>query len=111
MNVSLYQAAAAMNANARWQDMISENLAASSTPGARSRDVSFSSVQSGSQFVIPSAGTSVNFQPGELKRTGNSLDFALEGKGFFEVQLPNGEHAYTRDGEFHMNAQGQLVTK
>lgn len=100
-----------MNANARWQDMISENLAASSMPGARSRDVSISSMQAGSQFVIPSASAAVNFQPGELKPTGNPLDFALEGRGFFEVQLPNGDHAFTRDGEFHLNSLGQLVTK
>ena len=111
MNVSLYQAAAAMNANARWQDMISENLAASSISGGRGRDVSFSSVQAGSQFVIPAARTAVNFKPGELQPTNNPMDFALEGKGLFEVQLPNGEHAFTRDGEFHLNSQGQLVTK
>ena len=100
-----------MNANARWQDMVSENLAASSIPGARSRDISISSVQAGSQFVIPSASSATNFKTGELRPTGNPLDFALEGKGFFEVQLPNGEHAFTRDGEFHLSAQGQLVTK
>src|ERR1700712_780934 len=111
MNVSLYQAAAGMNATARWQDMISENLAASSMPGGRSREVYISSAQAGSRFSIPAASIGINFEPGELKPTGNPLDFALEGKGFFEVQLPNGEHAFTRDGEFHMNAQGQLVTK
>ena len=93
-----------MNANARWQDMISENLASSSVPGARSRDVSFSSVQAGSQFVIPSASSATNFKTGPY-------DFALEGKGFFEVQLPNGDHAYTRDGEFRLNSLGQLMTK
>jgi flagellar basal body rod protein FlgG len=111
MNVSLYQAAAGMNATARWQDMISENLAASSMPGGRSREAYISSMQAGSQFSIPAMSSGVNFQPGELKPTGNPLDFALEGKGFFEIQLPNGEHAFTRDGEFHMNAQGQLVNK
>ena len=111
MNVSLYQAAAAMNANTHWQDMITENLAVGSTPGARGREVSFSSVQAGSQFVIPAATTGIDFTPGEFKATGNPLDFALEGKGFFEIQLPNGEHAFSRDGEFHLNAQGQLVTK
>jgi len=111
MNVSLYQAAAAMNATARWQDMVSENLAASSIPGARSRDITFSSVPAGSQFVIPAATSTTNFTPGALRPTGNPLDFALEGPGFFEIQLPNGDHAYTRDGEFHLNAQGQLVTK
>ncbi len=111
MNVSLYQAAAAMNANARWQDLISENLAAGSTPGARGRDVSFSSVQSSARFVIPAATTGIDFTPGVLKPTNNPLDFGLEGKGFFEVQLPNGDHALTRDGEFHLNSQGRLVTK
>jgi flagellar basal-body rod protein FlgF len=111
MNVSLYQAAAAMNATARWQDMISENLAASSITGARAREASFSSVQVSPSFVIPSAKPEVSFQPGELRSTGNPMDFALEGPGFFEVQLPNGDHAFTRDGEFHLNAQGQLVTK
>jgi flagellar basal-body rod protein FlgF len=111
MNVSLYQAAAAMNATARWQDMISENLAASSVPGARGREISFSSVQASPKFVMPSANVGYNFQPGELRPTSNPMDFALEGTGFFEVQLPNGDHAFTRDGEFHLNAQGQLVTK
>jgi flagellar basal-body rod protein FlgG len=111
MNVSLYHAAAAMNANARWQDMVSENLAASSVPGGRGREISISSVQAGPRFVIPSASTALSFQPGESRSTGNPLDFALEGSGFFEVQLPNGEHAFTRDGEFHLSAQGQLVTK
>ena len=80
-------------------------------PGGRSREACISSVQSGSQFSIPSVSMGTNFEAGELKPTGNPYDFALEGKGFFEVQLPNGEHAFTRDGEFHLNAQGQLVTK
>ena len=47
MNVSLYQAAAAMNAQARWQELIAENLAASSVPGYRKQEVSFSSVAAG----------------------------------------------------------------
>lgn len=111
MNVSLYQAAAAMNATARWQDLISENLASSAIPGARGREVAISSVQANPTFVIPSAGSGINFQPGEMRPTGNSMDMAIEGSGFFEVQLPNGDHALTRDGQFHLNAQGQLVTK
>jgi flagellar basal-body rod protein FlgF len=121
MNVSLYQAAAAMNANARWQELIAENLVSGSTPGARKQAISFSAVEAGlapgapglagSRYVIPRANTAVSFQAGELRRTGNTMDFALEGPGFFEVQLPNGDRAYTRDGEFQLNAQGQLVTK
>lgn len=121
MNVSLYQAAAAMNANARWQEMITENLAASSVPGYRKQEVTFSAVQAGlagaptatpnAKYVIPASNVSLNFQQGSLRATGAPLDFALEGTGMFEVQLPNGTRAYTRDGEFHLSAQGQLVTK
>jgi flagellar basal-body rod protein FlgF len=121
MNVSLYQAAAAMNAQARWQDLITQNLAAGFVPGYRKQDISFSAVQAGAapgaanlgglQYSIPSASAATNFQPGEIRATGNSMDFAIEGPGLFEVQLPNGSHAYTRDGEFHLNAQGQFVTK
>jgi flagellar basal-body rod protein FlgF len=121
MNVSLYQAAAAMNANARWQEVISENLAGCSIPGARKQEVSFSAVSagkapglaglSGGNYLMPSATTAVNFQQGTLRPTGLPTDLAIEGPGFFEVQLPNGSRAYTRDGEMQLNAQGQVVTK
>jgi len=118
MDVSLYQAAAAMNATAQWQDLISQNLAASSIPGARKQEISFSDVQAGlnsnsepSNYSIPSVSTSTNFKTGELCSTGNSMDFALEGPGFFTVQLPDGQRAYSRDGEFKLNAKGQLVNK
>ena len=121
MNVSLYQAAAAMNANARWQEMITENLAAGSVPGYRKQEISFSAVEAAhsgmkpglpnSSSVIPAASVSLNFQQGPLRATSGPLDCALEGPGMFEVQLPNGTHAFTRDGEFHLSAQGQLVTK
>jgi flagellar basal body rod protein FlgG len=75
MDVSLYQAAAAMNATERWQDMIAGNLSTASTAGARKRDVSFSSVQAGlnsnvagagrANYAIPSANCTVNFQQGD----------------------------------------------
>src|SRR5258706_235974 len=124
MNVSLYQAASALNAMDRWQETIAENLASSTVPGFRKQDFSFSAIEAGlrdssaggasgaSRQVLMSAGDSVtNFQPGEFRVTGVKTDVAIDGKGFFEVQLPNGAAAYTRDGEFHLNAQGQLVTK
>ncbi len=100
-----------MNATAKWQDLISENLAASSVPGARKQEISFSDTQvsGGASGGIPSATTVTNFQAGELCSTGNAMDFALEGPGFFTVQLPNGDQAYTRNGEFRLNAKGQLV--
>jgi flagellar basal body rod protein FlgG len=121
MDVSLYSAAAAMNATERWQDMVAENLSAASNPGARQQEISFSAVQAGSlssgtgmpgtDFEIPSAGTTTNFTQGELKPSGNQLDVAAEGPGFFSVQTPDGATAYTRDGEFKLNNQGQLTTK
>lgn len=120
MEVSLYQAAAAMNATAHWQDLVAGNLASASIPGGRRQEVSFSDVAAGlagnsglanSKYYIPTAGDVTNFKPGEMRATNGPTDFGLQGPGFFTVQLPNGQHAYTRDGEFHMNSQGQLVTK
>lgn len=116
MNVSLFQAAAAMTANAHWQDKVSENLASSSIPGFKKQDLSFSSVEaglmkSGMHFQLPHVQSVTSFAPGELKMTGVKSDLAIEGSGFFEVRMPNGTTAYTRDGEFHTNATGQMVTK
>jgi flagellar basal-body rod protein FlgF len=121
MNVSLYQAAAAMNATARWQEMIMQNLAAGSLPAYRKQEMSFAAVQAGLdptatnpgglRYVIPAATPGTNFEPGENRATNNLMDFAIDGPGFFEVQLPNGTKAYTRDGEFHLNGNGQFVTK
>lgn len=124
MNVSLYQAASALHAMDRWQETIAENLASSSVPGFKKQDFSFTAVQAGlhgasagaagdaSRAVLMSAGqASTNFDPGEFRVTNNKTDVAIDGKAFFEVQLPNGTTAYTRDGEFHIDAQGQLVSK
>ena len=121
MNVSLYQAAAALNANDRWQELNSQNIASSSIPGFKKQELSFDAVQSGvlgsasggmdTPGLFPHATATTSFQPGELKSTGVKTDLAIEGRGFFEVQLPNGDRAFTRDGEFQLNAQGQFVTK
>jgi flagellar basal body rod protein FlgG len=124
MNVSLYQAASALHAMDRWQETIAENLASSSVPGYKKQDFAFAAVQAGlhsapaasgpgaSRAVLMSTGqASTNFQPGEFRVTNGTTDVAVDGKGFFEVQLPSGTTGYTRDGEFHIDAQGQLVTK
>lgn len=122
MNVSIYQAAAALNADARWQDMISQNLASSAVPGFKKQEISFAAVQAGlisptplaglnHHFSMPTATTATNFQQGQMRATDVPTDVGLEGPGFFEVQLPNGDTAYTRDGEFHLSSQGQLVSK
>jgi flagellar basal body rod protein FlgG len=110
-----------MNAQARWQESISDNLAAATVPGYKKQDVSFEAVQAGlmsqaapnlqAQFLLPRFVGTTNFSQGELRATGVSTDVAIDGKGFFEVQMPSGATAYTRDGEFHINSSGQLVTK
>ncbi len=51
-----------------------------------------------------------NFTPGSLIQTGNPLDIAIEGDGFFQIQLPDGTTAYSRDGSFKLDANGQIVT-
>ena len=50
------------------------------------------------------------FTQGSLQQTGNSLDMAIDGAGFFQVLLPDGTTAYTRDGSFQKDNQGQIVT-
>ena len=127
MNVSLYQAASALSAMDRWQETISENLASASVPGFKKQDFSFAAKQAGllpgstnaaagthqgaHPLLMPSGSATTNFQPGEFRMTGVNTDVAIDGRGFFEVQLPNGQTVLTRDGEFHLSSQGQFVTK
>jgi flagellar basal-body rod protein FlgG len=56
------------------------------------------------------AATAKEFAQGNLNNTGNALDVAINGRGFFEVLMPDGSTAYTRDGSFQINSQGELVT-
>lgn len=124
MNIGVYQGAASLAALERWQGIISENLAASAVPGFRKSEATFASVLGGtlrsggdrrsgsaSQSVMPSAVSRINMQIGQLRTTGAEFDFAIEGPGFFQVQRPNGQTGYTRDGEFHVNAERTLVNK
>jgi flagellar basal-body rod protein FlgG len=76
--------------------------------------------QSSGQTQLPSGlqlGTGVRpvateriFTQGNLQQSSNPLDIAIQGNGFFQVQMPDGTAAYTRDGAFQVNSQGQLVT-
>ena len=54
--------------------------------------------------------TDRQFSQGNIVTTGNPLDVAINGRGFFEILLPDGSQAYSRDGTFQINADGQLVT-
>lgn len=122
MNIGMYQSAASLTAIERWQDTVSQNIASSQVTGYKKRTVDFSGISMGEinygagrdrgmqTGVLPKATVGVNFQPGETHTTGRSLDVALQGEGFFEVQRSSGERAFTRSGEFHVRPDRTLTT-
>lgn len=71
---------------------------------------SFYDMQGGDKSFVDSAGTFTNFSQGSLRSTGNPLDVAIDGNGFFEVATPDGVRL-TRLGAFKLDGNGQLVTK
>jgi len=79
-------------------------------PGAQSSESSQlpSGLQIGTGVRV--VGTQKQFTEGSLQVTEQSLDVAVNGRGFFEVTLPDGTSAYTRNGQFHLDANGQMVT-
>ncbi|GJL84370.1 MAG: flagellar basal-body rod protein FlgG [Micavibrio sp.] len=93
---------------AAFQDLIYQNI---DRPGSTSSDVG-TIVPSGIQLglgVRPAAVYRLHEQ-GAIRITENPLDLAITGDGFFQIQMPNGETAYTRDGTFQVNENGELVT-
>ena len=127
---SLYTAASGMTAQQLNLDNIANNLANSSTSGFRKRRVQFSDLlyqnmimpgAAATQSTTVAAGLQIGLgtrpgateiiqSQGDFTTTGNPLDMAIQGPGFFQVQMPNGTIAFTRSGSFHMDAQGNLVT-
>ena len=127
---SLWISKTGLDAQQTQMDVIANNLANVSTSGfKRSRavfeDLLYQTLrqpgaQSSQQNQLPSGlqiGTGVRpvateriFTQGNLQQTGNSLDVAIQGPGFFQVLMPDGTTAYSRDGSFQTNSQGQLVT-
>ncbi len=59
---------------------------------------------------VKTVGTPRLMGQGTLSPTGNELDVAIRGEGFFKIQMPDGTYSYTRDGTFQMDAQGRIVT-
>jgi flagellar basal-body rod protein FlgG len=93
------------NSRIRFQDMLYASMV---VPGASGADGEVGGIQVGHGTRV--SGASRSFTQGALMETGNSLDFAIEGDGFFEVTLPDGRSAYTRDGGFSMNGAGEIIT-
>jgi flagellar basal-body rod protein FlgG len=127
---SLWISKTGLDAQQTQMDVISNNLANVSTSGfKRSRavfeDLLYQNIrqagaQTSQQTLSPTGlqlGTGVKpvsteriFTQGNLQQTSNDKDVAIQGQGFFQVLMPDGTTAYTRDGSFQMDNQGQLVT-
>src|SRR5215813_14080209 len=119
-----------MNAQQAQMDVISNNLANVSTNGFKGSRAVFedliyqtlrqpganstqnTEIPSGSQIGtgVQQVATERLYTQGNLTQTGNSKDVAINGNGFFQVQMPDGTIAYSRDGSFQTDQQGQIVT-
>lgn len=130
MNPALWVAKTGLDAQQTRMAVISNNLANVNTTGFKRgravfEDLLYQNVrqvgsQSSQDTLLPSGlmlGTGVRtvateklHTQGNVIQTGNSLDLAVDGRGFFQILLPDGAVAYTRDGSFQLNAQGQIVT-
>jgi flagellar basal-body rod protein FlgG len=127
---ALYTAASGMSAQQLNLDNIANNLSNSSTAGFYARRMQFSdlvyqnvimpgaaatqqtTIAAGLQVglgTMPAASEVMQTQ-GNFASTSNPLDLAIQGLGFFQVTLPDGQIAYTRSGSFHLDAQGNVVT-
>ncbi|MFM9885919.1 MAG: flagellar basal-body rod protein FlgG [Burkholderiales bacterium] len=127
---SLWISKTGLDAQQTQLDVVSNNLANVSTTGFKRQRGVFEDLlyqtlrqpgaQSSQQTTIPTGlqiGTGVRavatariFAQGNLNQTNNSMDVAINGQGFFQVLMPDGATAYTRDGAFQVDAQGQIVT-
>lgn len=127
---SLSSAVAGMKARQQSIDVTANNIANVNTTGFKRKRVAFTdlvyqSMERRGNAVAPAgegrppavAGTGVgvsairsDMRPGTYLETGRKLDFAVVGDGFFRVQLPDGQEAYTRDGSFQLDGEGQVVT-
>ncbi|BDC52027.1 flagellar basal-body rod protein FlgG [Bryobacterales bacterium F-183] len=127
---ALYSAGSGMNAQQINIDNIAHNLANANTAGFKMRRTQFQDLlyqnmiqpgsAAGSQTVVPTglqlglgarpASNEVIFSQGSFQLTSNPLDMVIEGRGFFQVRRPNGEIAFTRAGNFHLDRDGNIVT-
>src|SRR5215831_20853755 len=127
---SLYSAAAGMESQQLNLDVISNNLANVNTTGFKKDKAEFQDLlyqttrapgaDQGAGTQLPTGvqmghgsrlvATSKIFTTGELTQTGADLDVAIQGDGFFEVQMPDGTKAYTRDGALKKASDGRITT-
>jgi flagellar basal-body rod protein FlgG len=127
---ALWTSASGMEAQQMNLDVIANNLANVNTSGFKKSSIQFqemmydtntapgasttesSTTPTGSQvgYGSKAVATERNFTQGNLQQTGNTYDVAIQGQGFYKVTLPDGTFAYSRDGSFLVNSDGNLVT-
>jgi flagellar basal-body rod protein FlgG len=127
---SLWIAKTGMEAQQTQLDHISNNLSNVATTGYKRSHAAFEDLiyqnlrqtgaNSSEQTQLPTGlqvglgvravATARNFSQGALQQSGNQLDLAVKGNGFFQITMPDGTTAYSRDGSFQLDAQGQMVT-
>jgi flagellar basal-body rod protein FlgG len=130
MNQALWVAKTGLDAQQTRMSVVSNNLANTNTTGFKRDRASFEDLlyqqvrqpggSTSAQTQLPSGlqlgtgvrvvSTSKDFVQGNPQQTGRALDVMVNGRGFFEVLMPDGTSAYTRDGSFQINSQGELVT-
>jgi flagellar basal-body rod protein FlgG len=128
---ALNSAATGMQAQELLTDVISNNLANLNTTAYKRRQVTFEDLlyqnekrvgtNAGGDTIVPigiqvglgvkTSGVYINLQEGQYKQTNSDLDLAIQGNGYFRVELPTGEIAYTRAGALKQSGAGQLVTE
>jgi flagellar basal-body rod protein FlgG len=91
---------------AEFQDLLYETIRPAGTPSSQDTQVP-AGIQLG-HGTRPSTVLKI-FSQGNMENTQNELDLAIEGDGFFQIALPNGETAYTRDGAFKLDSNGRIV--
>jgi len=130
MNLALWAAKTGLDAQNTQMAVISNNLANSNTTGFKAdraafQDLMYQNVQQvGAQSTqntqystglslgtgVKIAATEKNFSQGSVLQTGGTLDLSITGQGFFQITMPDGTLAYTRDGSFSMDSTGNVVT-
>ncbi|HWA85030.1 MAG TPA: flagellar hook-basal body protein [Opitutus sp.] len=125
MSIGIYQSAATLSALERWQDVVAQNITSSQITGYRKRTIDFSSQTAGElqpaggtrtgednhvPLIFSKANTGINFTTGETEPTRRELDVAIQGDGFFELQMEDGSRVYTRNGEFRLTPDREIVS-
>lgn len=113
------QGLSGLSASSRSLDVIGNNIANANTTGMKSSRAEFSDLYGGALGGGGASGAGLGvevgnvaqlFTQGNISITGNSLDVAINGNGFFQLDLPNGNRAYSRAGEFKLDVNGNIVT-